>query len=63
MTLLIPIYFLGGCLSLRENTDSEKGKLAIVANGEDLIREGFVSKDGWRIDFNKVYRISNRSAI
>ena len=55
LTLLIPIYFLGGCNSLRENTNSEKGKLAIVANGEDLIREGFVSKEGWRIDFNKVY--------
>jgi hypothetical protein len=26
-----------------------------VANGEDFVRQGFVSKDGWRIDFNHAY--------
>lgn len=29
--------------------------LTLVANGEDFIRQGFVSKDGWRIDFNHAY--------
>ncbi|AFZ43237.1 hypothetical protein PCC7418_1029 [Halothece sp. PCC 7418] len=31
------------------------GTLAIVANGEDFVRQGFVTKDGWRIDFDHVY--------
>jgi hypothetical protein len=25
-----------------------------VANGEDFVRQGFVSKDGWKIEFDKV---------
>ncbi len=29
--------------------------LQIVANGEDFVREGFTSKDGWNITFNHVY--------
>jgi hypothetical protein len=29
--------------------------LSLVANGEDFVRQGFVSKDGWRIDFDHVY--------
>lgn len=33
----------------------ETGSLSIVANGEDFVRQGFVSKDGWRIDFDHVY--------
>jgi hypothetical protein len=32
-----------------------KGTLQLVANGEDFVRQGFVTKDGWRIDFNHVY--------
>ena len=31
------------------------GRLAILANGEDFVRRGFVSKDGWRIRFDHVY--------
>ena len=27
---------------------------ALVANGEDFVRQGFVSKDGWRISFDHV---------
>ena len=34
---------------------SGKGKLQIRANGEDFVREGFVSKDGWQISFDHVY--------
>jgi len=33
----------------------EQGKLEIHANGEDFVREGFVSKDNWQISFNHVY--------
>ncbi len=31
------------------------GTLGFRANGEDFVREGFVSEDGWRIDFDAVY--------
>ncbi|MEM8545093.1 MAG: DUF4382 domain-containing protein [Cyanobacteria bacterium P01_H01_bin.119] len=31
------------------------GTLAVRANGEDFVRQGFVSKDGWQIDFEHVY--------
>ena len=31
------------------------GKLQIKANGEDFVRQGFVSKDGWSISFDHVY--------
>ncbi|MDX2273572.1 MAG: DUF4382 domain-containing protein [Cyanobacteriota bacterium] len=32
-----------------------EGMLQMRANGEDFVRQGFVSKDGWRIDFEHVY--------
>ena len=31
------------------------GNLTLVANGEDFVRQGFVSKDGWQIDFDHLY--------
>ena len=34
---------------------SETGVLDFRANGEDFIREGFVSKDGWDIQFEHVF--------
>ncbi len=33
----------------------ETGTVVFEANGEDFVREGFVSEDGWRIDFSEVY--------
>ncbi len=42
--------------TVTENESSQEGdNLTLVANGEDFIREGFVSKDGWRIDFNHAF--------
>ncbi|AFY36977.1 hypothetical protein Lepto7376_0551 [[Leptolyngbya] sp. PCC 7376] len=40
-----------------ENTTaaSDTGTLNIVANGEDFVRQGFVTKDGWQIDFEHLY--------
>lgn len=35
--------------------DKDTGILQIRANGEDLVREGFVSKDNWKIKFDKLY--------
>jgi hypothetical protein len=36
-------------------TTSESGTITLVANGEDFVRQGFVTKDGWQIDFDHVY--------
>ncbi|MBD2461021.1 DUF4382 domain-containing protein [Oscillatoria sp. FACHB-1407] len=33
----------------------ETGTLQIRANGEDFVRQGFVSKDGWEISFEHLY--------
>ena len=45
--LLIGAVWLVGCAG--------KGTIQFDANGEDFVREGFVSKDGWQIDFDHVY--------
>ncbi|NJN66630.1 MAG: DUF4382 domain-containing protein [Chloroflexaceae bacterium] len=37
------------------HTTAETGTLQVRANGEDFIRQGFVSKDGWSIRFDHVY--------
>lgn len=43
-----------------ETEQEATGQLNFVANGEDFVREGFVSSDGWEITFNHVYvTISN----
>jgi hypothetical protein len=36
-------------------TTAATGTLQVRANGEDFIRQGFVSKDGWSINFDHVY--------
>ncbi|MEN9223379.1 MAG: hypothetical protein Q6M04_13180 [Thermostichus sp. BF3_bins_97] len=36
-------------------SEAETGTLEFWANGEDFIREGFVSKDGWALRFKQVY--------
>lgn len=41
---------LAGCIS-----GGATGKLQFYANGEDFVRQGFVSKDGWSINFAHVY--------
>lgn len=33
----------------------EDGELTIRANGEDFVRQGFVTKDGWEISFDHLY--------
>ena len=33
------------------NASTGEGSLVLVANGEDFVRQGFVSKDGWSINF------------
>ncbi|MEB3291266.1 MAG: DUF4382 domain-containing protein [Leptolyngbya sp.] len=38
-----------------ENATAENGTLVIRANGEDFVRQGFTSRDGWAISFDQVY--------
>lgn len=38
-----------------DSTSSDTGTLQFRANGEDFIRQGFVTKDGWTIAFEHVY--------
>ncbi len=47
-TLLLATAILGGCAG------STEGTLQFTANGEDFVRQGFVSKDGWSISFEHV---------
>ena len=35
-------------------TESQSGTLNLIANGEDFVREGMVTKDGWQLDFRDV---------
>ncbi|WP_019504634.1 hypothetical protein [Pleurocapsa sp. PCC 7319] len=50
---------LTSCESKNDNqtiaTTTDKGTLTLVANGEDFVRQGFVSKDGWQINFDHLY--------
>lgn len=36
-------------------SSAETGTLKLRANGEDFVRQGFISKDGWKIAFDHVY--------
>jgi hypothetical protein len=37
------------------SADLKTGTLKLTANGEDFVRQGFVSEDGWSISFEAVY--------
>ena len=37
-----------------DNQSQSEGTLNLVANGEDFVRQGFVTKDGWSISFDRV---------
>jgi hypothetical protein len=37
------------------DSESDTGTLQVRANGEDFIRQGFVTKDGWSVTFDHVY--------
>ena len=50
IVLVLLIGLLTGC-----GGKQETGTLQFYANGEDFVRQGFVSKDGWHINFEHVY--------
>jgi hypothetical protein len=65
LALGLPLLTMGcGSSEVTNNQDTEtteqtnnsgSGNLTLVANGEDFVRQGFVTKDGWRVDFDHVY--------
>jgi len=48
--VLLTMVLLAGC-----SPAAKQGTLQFYANGEDFVRQGFVSKDGWAITFDHVY--------
>lgn len=50
---VIPL--LLGSAACTQSPDAQVGTLELRANGEDFIRQGFTSKDGWQIEFDHVY--------
>ncbi|MDJ1170606.1 DUF4382 domain-containing protein [Roseofilum sp. BLCC_M154] len=58
MTAFLVASSLMGCQSPAPppQTDGDStGSLSLQANGEDFVRQGFTSKEGWQIEFNHVY--------
>lgn len=62
VTLTTPTALLNSCQTETKTQtnqtqiiDKTPGTLKIVANGEDFVRNGFITKDGWRITFDKLY--------
>lgn len=58
--VLITAGFICAALSSCSTEPSEpaasgSGTLVIQANGEDFVRQGFTTKDGWQIQFDHVY--------
>ena len=39
---------------ITEEKIDNKGNLVLVANGEDFVRQGFLAKDGWQIEFDRL---------
>ncbi|MFC1944464.1 DUF4382 domain-containing protein [Chloroflexota bacterium] len=57
-TLALPLIvcFIASMMFAGCSGDGEEvGTLQFRANGEDFVRQGFVSKDGWSIEFDHVY--------
>ncbi|MEM7802011.1 MAG: DUF4382 domain-containing protein [Chloroflexota bacterium] len=50
LAVILSVLLLAACQSA-----APTGELEIRANGEDFVRQGFVSKDGWEIAFDHVY--------
>lgn len=61
-SLALLLVGLGSCTSPdnsppadQPNADAEgTGTLLLEANGEDFVRQGFVTKDGWQVEFDNV---------
>lgn len=49
------VSLLLGSAACAQAPEAQVGTLELRANGEDFIRQGFTSKDGWQIEFDHVY--------
>ncbi len=54
-TAWVSSVLIGGFAGMMPSAQAEDGTLQIRANGEDFVRQGFVSKDGWQIDFDHIF--------
>ena len=52
---LAVLFVLSSVLIGCAEEEVEVGTLQFYANGEDFVRQGFVSKDGWSVNFDHVY--------
>lgn len=50
---VIPV--LLGTVACTRSSNTQLGTLELRVNGEDFIRQGFTSKDGWQVEFDHVY--------
>lgn len=55
LVLAISALFVASMLLMSCAPSGAVGTLQFYANGEDFVRQGFVSKDGWSITFDHVY--------
>lgn len=69
LLLLLPLLLLAACgtapaaPSAPPATDAATATLQFRANGEDFVRQGFITKDGWQISFEHLYvTLSNITA-
>ena len=52
VTILV---LVAACVLVGCSPRAKQGTLQFYANGEDFVRQGFISKDGWAIAFDHVY--------
>jgi hypothetical protein len=55
LVILTTLAILASILLAGCGSEKDTGSLTFYANGEDFVRQGFVSKDGWSITFEHVY--------
>lgn len=56
MTFFLGTGFLGACGDDNEGGDiAATGSVAVTANGEEFVRDGFISMDGWDLIFDHLY--------
>jgi hypothetical protein len=53
MALWVLLIMMSASITMAQDTGT--GTLEFRANGEDFVRQGFVSKDGWNISFNHIW--------
>lgn len=55
LTCLSSAYLVSCAPATNSPSSGNQGNLSLVANGEDFVRQGFVSRDGWQINFDHLY--------